>query len=84
MATHPAAPLSPPPVRRQIVQRHLDAFRLTCREKEIVYWLFYGCANKEIADRCKITVETVKDHLKHVYHKTGVHQRLALLARLLH
>ncbi len=81
MVTRPA-PL--PPAPRQIVQRRLDACRLTRREKEIVYWLFYGCANKEIADRCKITVETVKDHLKHVYHKTGVHQRLALLARLLH
>ena len=70
-------------VQMPVVRKRLDACRLTPREKQIVYFLFQGCANKEIAGRCKITVQTVKDHLKHIYHKTGVHQRMALLARLL-
>lgn len=71
------------PPKGNFVGKRLDESRLTPREKEIVYLLFHGCANKEIADCCNITVQTVKDHLKHIYHKTGVHQRLALLARLL-
>ncbi len=70
-------------VQMPVVRRRLAASRLTGREKEIVYLLFQGCANKEIAGRCHITVHTVKDHLKHIYQKTGVHQRTALLALLL-
>jgi DNA-binding NarL/FixJ family response regulator len=42
-----------------------------------------GLSNKEIAARCRISELTVKDHLKHIYQKTGAHQRTALLARLL-
>lgn len=67
--------------------RHVDElasrYQLTRREVEVVHQLVLGLANKEIADRCSITEQTVKDHLKHVYQKTGVHQRTALLAKLL-
>ncbi len=70
-------------VEMRVVRRRLAASRLTVREKEIVYLLLQGCANKEIAGRCHIAVQTVKDHLRHIYLKTGVHQRMALLARLL-
>ncbi len=70
-------------VEMRVVRRRLDACRLTPREKELVYLLLEGCANKEIAGRCNIAVQTVKDHFRHVYQKTGVHQRTALLARLL-
>ncbi len=80
MATGPVPTVA---VQMPVVRRRLAAFPLTAREKEIVYLLFQGCANKEIAGRCNIAVQTVKDHLKHIYQKTGVHQRMALLARLL-
>ncbi len=70
-------------VEIRVVRRRLDACRLTPREKEMVYLLFEGCANKEIAGRCNIAVQTVKDHFRHIYRKTGVHQRTALLVRLL-
>ncbi len=80
MATWPVSEVA---VQIRVVRRRLDACRLTPREKEIVYLLFEGCANKEIAGRCNISVQTVKDHLKHIYEKMGVHQRTALLARLL-
>lgn len=57
-------------------------YRLTRRETAIVAALVPGLSNKEIALRCGITEQTVKDHLKSVYAKVGVHQRMALLSRI--
>ena len=58
-------------------------YSLTPREECVVSFVLQGYANKEIAKRCHISEQTVKDHLKHVYEKVGIHQRTALLARLL-
>ena len=60
----------------------IHSYAGTRREREVVYLVLQGHANKEIADRCHITEQTVKDHLRHVYQKVGVHQRSALIARL--
>ncbi len=65
------------------VRKHLRAYGLSPREEEIVCLLLRGLSNKEIASQCEITLETVKDHLKHIYQKTGVHQRMVLVTRLL-
>jgi len=58
-------------------------YSLTPREEFVVAFVLQGYANKEIAERCHISEQTVKDHLKHVYEKVGIHQRTALVARLL-
>ncbi len=60
----------------------LKAHPLTNRETEIVLLVLQGLSNKEIACACSITEQTVKDHLKHVYAKAGVHQRTALCAKI--
>jgi DNA-binding NarL/FixJ family response regulator len=62
---------------------YLERYPFTERETEIVLLVLRGMSNKEIARSCSITEQTVKDHLKHVYGKMGVHQRTALCARLL-
>jgi DNA-binding CsgD family transcriptional regulator len=56
---------------------------LTPREKLIVSLVLQGCSNKEIARHCAITIQTVKDHLKNVYRKSGTHTRSALIAQLI-
>jgi DNA-binding CsgD family transcriptional regulator len=56
---------------------------LTPREKSIVSLVLQGCSNKEIAHHCSITIQTVKDHLKNVYRKSGTHTRTALIAQLI-
>lgn len=61
----------------------LQGYTLTPREIEIVLLLFRGLCNKEIATACAISEQTVKDHLRHVYEKTGIRQRTALMARIL-
>jgi len=65
------------------LRSRLLAYPLTRREIEIVLLLFCGLCNKEIATECSISEQTVKDHLRHVYEKTGIRQRTALLARIL-
>ena len=67
----------------RVLEERMRPYFLTPREESIVSLLFQGCSNKEIAARCRISEQTVKDHLKHVYQKVGTHQRTALLARLL-
>jgi DNA-binding CsgD family transcriptional regulator len=67
----------------RLIRAHLGAYPLTPREAEVVWLMASGLSNKEIAVSCGIALQTVKDHLKHVYAKAGAHQRTALLAKLI-
>lgn len=78
------APMSPEIARRVVEAFHqpvktgpspLDDVKLSKRETEILERLCEGLANKEIADRLDISVETVRVHLKHVYEKLHVRSR---------
>jgi DNA-binding CsgD family transcriptional regulator len=49
---------------------------LTRREKEIISELAQGLYYKEIAGKTFISTETVKQHLKNIYRKMGVRNRM--------
>ena len=49
--------------------------QLTPREREILLLIRLGKTNKEIASTLKISENTVKTHLKHVFHKLNVSNR---------
>lgn len=49
---------------------------LTCREKQVIAELSKGLCYKEIAGRIFVSRETVKQHLKNIYRKMGVSNRL--------
>ena len=51
---------------------------LTCKEKEIAKLVADGCSNKIIAIKCKVAESTVKVHLRKVYDKLHVTDRLSL------
>ncbi|MGH9357838.1 MAG: LuxR C-terminal-related transcriptional regulator [Terriglobia bacterium] len=51
---------------------------LTQREKVIVSYLVQGWRNREIAQHLSISEQTVKNHLRAVYDKIGVSDRLEL------
>lgn len=51
------------------------AVHLSKRETEVVDLLAEGLRNKEIAERLNLSVETVRDYLKHIYAKLGVSSR---------
>jgi DNA-binding NarL/FixJ family response regulator len=65
------------------IRVRLGGYILTTREEEVIHLVIQGLSNKEIAASCHISVQTVKDHLKHAYQKIGVHQRSALIAQVL-
>jgi DNA-binding NarL/FixJ family response regulator len=77
-------------IPRDIVGSLIDAFRardvtpvdrrfgLTPREHEMVMAVASGLSNREIAQRCSLSEETVKHHLTSVFTKLGVANRLEL------
>ena len=49
------------------------------REAEVLSWVAKGKTNAEIGLILKISVETVKKHLEHIYHKLWVENRTAVV-----
>lgn len=70
-------------VSRKVLSRILRSLlpvsddRLTAREREILTLIGQGLRNQEIADRLFISCETTRWHIRSIYNKIGVHDRLA-------
>jgi DNA-binding NarL/FixJ family response regulator len=76
------------PMSSEVARKLLSVFRepapaptqaeeqnLSPREQEVLELLSRGCANKEIADKLSLSIETVTWHLKHIYNKLHVRSR---------
>lgn len=59
------------------VEALLQAFRLTMKEAEVLYWVAKGKTNRDIGDILGSSPATVKKHLEHVFEKLGVETRNA-------
>jgi two-component system, NarL family, nitrate/nitrite response regulator NarL len=57
---------------------------LTSREKTIISYLMQGWRNREIGQHLGITEQTVKNHLRAIYDKVGVSDRLELVLYAIH
>ncbi len=53
-------------------------FNITEREQEILLLILQGLNSREIADKLFISQKTVKNHIHHIYGKTGINSRLEL------
>jgi len=53
-------------------------YGLTQRELEIVAAIAEGGTNREVAEKFKLSEDTVKHHLTNIFAKTGAHNRLEL------
>jgi len=53
-------------------------FGLTSRERDVVSAITAGFTNREIAEKFSISEQTVKHHLRNIFDKTGVSNRLEL------
>jgi DNA-binding NarL/FixJ family response regulator len=49
-----------------------EQYELSSREKEVLRGLVDGLSYKMIADKCGVSFETVKSHIKHIYQKLKV------------
>lgn len=66
-------------------QRSLrPADTLTRREKTVISYLMQGWRNREIGRHLSITEQTVKNHLRTIYDKVGVSDRLELVLYVIH
>jgi DNA-binding NarL/FixJ family response regulator len=57
---------------------------LTRREKVIISYLLQGWRNREISTHLLISEQTVKNHLRTIYDKVGVSDRLELVLYAIH
>lgn len=62
------------------VEQLVQAFGLTAREAEVLYWVCQGKINRDIGDILGASPATVKKHLERVYAKLGVETRTAATA----
>ncbi|MDC7224006.1 MAG: response regulator transcription factor [Spirochaetales bacterium] len=56
-----------------------DLDRLSHRERDVLFMLSRGYDNREIADRLFIAVQTVKNHVSHIYDKLHIHDRMSAM-----
>jgi len=78
------SPMSPYIARKVISQfqnskKQSEAFELTPREHEVLHQLATGLLYKEIAENMDISVLTVKNHLKNIYRKLQVQNKVEAL-----
>jgi len=59
------------------------AYGLTTQEQAVTRLVCRGFSTRELADRLHITPNTVQDHLKSIFDKTGVSSRRELVATIL-
>jgi len=83
------APMTPQLARRVVqffskpASGDLSVSRLTPGEKEFLDQLANGYAYKEIADRMKISIDTVRSYVRTVYEKLHVHSRTEAVVKYL-
>jgi DNA-binding NarL/FixJ family response regulator len=60
----------------------LAALRMTPRQRQVVYLICDGMTNKEIAERLRISLFTVKSHVHNILEKLALHTRLQIAAHV--
>ena len=58
-------------------------YRMTDRELQIAQYICKGMGNEQIADTLSIRQGTVKTHIRNIYRKTWVRNKIAMLLRFL-
>jgi DNA-binding NarL/FixJ family response regulator len=71
----------------QLFKKHIpkknNAYDLTKREVEILEHLVEGFDNQQIADKLFISIQTVRNHIRHIYEKLQVHSKSQAVVKAL-
>jgi len=62
----------------------MEKYNLSKREKEVLKFLVEGLSYKMIADKCDISIETVKTHFKRIYEKLHVASMTEAVAKAIY
>ena len=60
---------------KKYIPNQQDDYSLTVRELEILNLLVEGMSNASIAKRLFISIQTVRNHIRHIYEKLQVHSK---------
>ena len=71
------------PGQRRSRRLIMVAYGLTARERAVTGLVCQGRSTRQIAEHLHLTADTVQDHLKSVFDRTGVHSRGELVATIL-
>lgn len=77
-----------PSIARKVVQHFMPKARkeediLSPRQKQIVEGLVDGLSYKLIADKLSISIDTVRDHIKHIYRTLEVNSKAEVIRKAL-
>lgn len=68
-------------LREPVADLTTDGETLSEREMEVLGYMSKGYSEKEIAEKMHVSVNTVKTHRKHIYHKLHIRSRSEILLR---
>ena len=60
-----------------------ERYHMTEREVMVAKLICQGFSNEEVAKNLDITYGTVKAHIRNIYRKTGVHNKIAMLLKFI-
>lgn len=66
----------------KFITETVGQYELSARQREIALLMATGYSNKEIAEKFCISEHTVKDHVKEIFQKIGVHRRGQLFSKI--
>ncbi|MBP6902642.1 MAG: response regulator [Burkholderiaceae bacterium] len=66
-----------------VIEAMVQAFRVTAREAEVLYWVAKGKTNRDIGDILGASPRTITKHMEHILQKLGVETRTAAAGMVL-
>jgi DNA-binding CsgD family transcriptional regulator len=70
---------SMPPAATFLPDRFVEKYGISPREREIITMMLQGHGNRKISEVLFISAMTVKNHIYHIYQKTGVANKVQLI-----
>lgn len=63
----------------KIIDKMVNIYSFSKREKEIIEQMYDGLSNEEIAKKFYISINTIKKHIENIYKKMGINKRSSLI-----